>query len=74
MTTKLTSGEKHFLRLIEKGQASPEGWASVSKVLYPLVQRLPAELIEHEPTGTEGKGRARLSDKGQSLLDAMAYL
>lgn len=75
MPTKLDSGQKHFLRLIEKGQQCPDGWAPVSRVLYPLViKTLPAELVEHAPVGDEGRGRARLTQAGQNLLDAMAWL
>lgn len=74
MTTKLDPGQQHFLRLIEKGQACPDGWAPVSAAVYPLVQGLPPELIEHAPVGDEGRGRARLSAQGHAVLDAMAYL
>jgi hypothetical protein len=74
MATKLDSGQKHFLRLIEKGQQCPDGWCPVSATLYPLVQMtMPAELVEHHPAG-DGSGRARLTDAGQNLLDAMAWL
>ena len=74
MTTKLDSGQKHFLRLIAKDQQGPDGWCPVSKVVYPLVQKtMPAELVEHQPT-EDGRGRARLTQDGQNLLDAMAWL
>jgi hypothetical protein len=72
--TKLDSGQKHFMRLIVK-DAGADGWTPVSRVVYPLVQKtLPAELVEHEPVGEEGRGRARLTEKGQSILDAMEWL
>lgn len=74
MTTKLDSGQKHFLRLIAKGQQCPDGWCPVSKVLYPVVQAtMPAELVEHHPT-ENGGGRAQLTPAGQNLLDAMEWL
>jgi hypothetical protein len=74
MTTKLDSGQKHFLRLIQQGQQCPEGWCPVSKTLYPLVQKtMPVELVEHQPT-EEGRGRARLTEAGENLLAAMAWL
>ncbi len=74
MATKLDSGQKHFLRLIARDQQNPGGWCPVSKVVYPLVQKtMPAELVEHHPT-EDGRGRARLTAAGQSLLDAMAWL
>ena len=72
--TKLDEGQKHFLRLIAKGQQNPGGWCPVSQAVYPLVQKaLPAELVEHHPT-EEGRGRVKLTPAGQSLLDAMAWL
>lgn len=75
MTKKLDNGQKHFLRLIAKGQNCPDGWCSVSSVLYPLVQKtMPAELVEHQPAGDERKGRARLTPAGQGLIDAMEWL
>ena len=35
---KLDGGQKHFLRLIIKG-ADDEGWATVSKVVFPLAEK-----------------------------------
>lgn len=73
---KLTSGQKNVLGLIRKG-AKEDGWAPVSKFVAPLFTdkhpaQMPAELCEFEHIG-EG-GRARLTDKGNAVLDAMAYL
>lgn len=74
MVTKLDSGQMHFLRLIEKGQQCPDGWCPVSKTVYPLVQKImPTELVEHHPT-ENGRGRARLTPAGESLLAAMEWL
>ena len=72
MTTKLDSGQKHFLRLIAKEQQNPDGWCKVSHVVYPLVQKtMPAELVEHHPT-EEGRGHARLTEAGENVLDSIA--
>lgn len=71
--TKLNDGQVHFLRLIAKEQNNPDGWAPVSKPVYPLVQAMPAELVELHPA-EEGRGKARLTQAGQNLLDAMAWL
>lgn len=73
MAKKLNIGEQHCIRLIAKGQKQGGGWAKVSKTLYPLVQTLPLELIEHEPE-EEGRGRVRLTAAGEAILDAMDWL
>jgi len=78
MPKKLTSGNKNILSLIRKGQEA-DGWTPVSHVVAPLFtstahEPLPSELFEFELVGTDGRGRARLTDKGASVLDAMAYL
>jgi hypothetical protein len=74
MRKKLDSGQIHFLRLIAREQQNPDGWAPVSKVVYPLVREtMPTELVEHHPT-EDGRGRARLTDAGQNLLSAMEWL
>lgn len=74
MATKLDGGQMHFLRLIEEGQQCPDGWCPVSKVVYPLVQKtMPADLVEHHAT-EDGRGRARLTPAGESLLAAMKWL
>lgn len=72
MATKLDAGQKNLLRLVRQG-ANQEGWAPVSAQVFPLFDKtMPRELVELEPVGAEGRGRARLTDEGTSLLDAMA--
>ena len=74
MATKLDAGQKHMLMLVTKG-AIEDGWAPVSSVMFPLVEKtLPSELVELEAVGKEGRGRARLTEAGKNLLDAMAWL
>lgn len=74
MATKLDAGQKHLLGLIVK-EADSEGWAPVSAQLLPfLTKELPSELVTFEPVGDEGRGRARLTDVGENLMDAMAWL
>jgi hypothetical protein len=77
---KLTAGQKNILQLIRKG-AKEDGWAPVSKVVAPIFTNkdipggaMPAELCEFEPVGEDGRGRARLTQEGNSVLDAMAWL
>jgi len=71
---KLDAGQKHLLKLIAKEQQCAEGWAPVSKIVYPLLEAMPGALIEVNRVGDEGRGRARLTPAGESLLDAMAWL
>ena len=74
MTTKLDGGQKHMLRLVVQG-ADAEGWAPVSAQVFPLFSKImPSELVTLEPVGNEGRGRARLTDSGTEVINAMAYL
>lgn len=73
MTTTLNSGQKHLLRLVVEG-AKDDGWTPVSAPVYPLMERMPADLIVLERVGDEGRGRVKLTDEGQSVIDAMAWL
>jgi len=69
---KLEMQHKHVLKLIAR-DCDENGWAPVSKTLYPhLSKNIPPELAEFEKLETGG--RARLTDKGQSVVDAMAWL
>lgn len=60
---KLTDQQIAFIRLIERSDDLGDGWRSVSKAVWPLVQKtvLPGELLEID---TENR-RVRLSDKGE---------
>ncbi len=73
MSRKLNSGEKHFLRLIDKSSRAQDGWARVSATLMPLVKQMPAELVEWEAT-EDGRGRTRLTAHGNAVLEAMDWL
>ena len=59
--------------MVAKEQNSADGWAPVSKPVYPVLQTMPPELVELQPWGDDGRGRARLTPAGQNLLDAMAW-
>lgn len=73
MTTKLDAGQKHLLRLVAKEQESPDGWAKVSKAVYPLMAKMPGELVELHQV-SDGGGRARLTPAGQEVINAMAWV
>ena len=73
MARKLDSGEKHFLRLIAQDQSRQDGWAPVSRVLYPLVAAMPGELVELH-RNDNGTGRVRLTAHGESIVEAMNWL
>jgi hypothetical protein len=73
MSQKLDSGQRNLISLIRKGQDA-EGWAKVSKPVLPLARaRIPVELAEIEGPFEDGSGRARLTEKGNSLLDLAGY-
>jgi hypothetical protein len=71
MATRLNAKQKHFLRLLVEGTDS-EGWTPVSKPVFPLIEKLPSELVTLESTGDGG--RARLTAEGENLIAAMAWL
>ena len=71
--TKLDAGQKHMLRLVEKG-ANADGWAEVSSQVFPLAQAMPTELVTLEPVGDAGRGQIRLTQEGKNLLAAMEWL
>lgn len=71
--SKLSSGQKNLIRLVVKG-SGPDGWAPVSAALYPLVESIPGNFVELEKVGDLGKGRARLTQEGHSLVEAMEWL
>lgn len=71
--TKLDEGQKHFMRLIQRDK-KPDGWTTVSAVLFECVTiSLPEELAEFE-RNDDGSGRARLTELGEQIVDAMLYL
>ena len=70
---KLDGGQKNLLRLAAQG-ADAEGWAPVSKPVFPLLERIPAALVELARVGEEGRGRVRLTQEGEKVVDAMAWL
>ena len=72
--TALDPGQKHLLKLIAKEQCCPDGWAPVSKQVYPLLAAMPRELVELRAVGDAGRGQARLMQAGQNLIEAMAWL
>lgn len=71
---KLDAAQKHILRLIAR-DAKPDGWATVSRVLYDSVsQSIPSELaVFVAPTG-EGFGLAKLTTEGRNVVNSMLWL
>lgn len=73
MTTPLDSASRHLISLIRKGQDA-EGWAKVSKLVLPLAREsIPVELADIEGPFEDGSGRARLTEKGNAVLDLAVY-
>jgi len=69
---KLTNGELRILKLI-KIESEPDGWAPISKEVYPLVHPLPRRLIECKQF-ENGAGSARLTPEGSAVLVALQWL
>lgn len=62
---QLNNGDMHLLRLVQKGRDA-QGWAKVSKMLWPIVQGLPSELVELRPS--EDGGHMKLTEAGETVL------
>ena len=74
MAQELDGGQRHILRLIAR-DADTEGWCPVSSQLLPVLKKsMPVELIELESVGDAGRGRARLTAEGETIITAMAWL
>ncbi len=67
----LTGGERHFMHLMQR-DAAADGWTKVSKVLLPMVQKMPNALVE--VVATDDGGKARLTAKGNDIMEAMQWL
>lgn len=76
---KLTFGQKHILKLVKR-DVEESGWTKVSPMVAVLFTDeknpgfMPRELCEFEFVGTEGWGRARLTQQGEELIRAMRWL
>ncbi len=69
---KLDAGQKHVLKLIARDKKE-DGWATVSEALFKMLsETTPAELVTFEKL--EIGGRARLTEMGEEVVEAMAWL
>jgi hypothetical protein len=72
MKITLDHGQKHVLKLIARDQKA-DGWTKVSETLYKsLSSNIPNELAIFEKL--EDGGRAKLTEEGQDVINAMAWL
>lgn len=61
----LTDNEKRLLRqIVNEGQS--DGWARVSHVVLPLIEKLPEELIEKE-SRNGGGAHVRVTERGLAV-------
>ena len=68
----LEAQHKHIIRLIARDRGE-NGWAMVSETLFlTLSANMPKELVEFEKL--EKGGRARLTNAGENVFDAMAWI
>jgi len=69
---KLEIEHIHILKLIAR-DCDTDGWASIAEMFYnQLVLNMPIELIKFEKLETGG--RARLTEEGQHVVNAMKWL
>lgn len=69
---KLKIEHKHMLKLIDR-ETEKDGWTPISDALYPhLLTNMPNELVVFD--GTAGSYKAKLTDEGQNIVKAMAWL
>ena len=70
---KLDIQHKHILKLINRDKKA-DGWTPVSKQLFPVLSKnMPKELVEFEKS-EDGGMRARLTEEGCNVVNAMAWL
>ena len=69
MTTKLSGGDRHFIKLIAR-DADVQGWSKVSAQVMPLVRKMPSGFVEID----EENSKVRLTEAGKNIHDAMEWL
>lgn len=69
---KLKPEHIHILKLIARDR-DKEGWASVSEKLFCMLsETIPSELATFERL--DSGGRAKLTDEGQNVINALLWL
>jgi hypothetical protein len=64
----LSEKQTNILRLIQRSTPADDGWYTVSKVVWPLINgTLPTDLVETEVTNNGG--RLRFTMRGQAVAD-----
>ena len=60
--------ERHILKLAAR-DADEHGWANVSKTTWPWVSKMPAKLVELQPSPDGNGGRVRITEAGHTVLE-----
>lgn len=63
--TPLDAGHRHLMNLAAR-DADSDGWTKVSEIVWPLVTKIPAELVELRPS--DDGGHVRLTERGHLVL------
>jgi hypothetical protein len=59
----------NMLRLARTGaEKSADGWAPVSKPVWPLIESIPTDLLERRDGREGGGGFCRLTPEGETVL------
>ncbi len=61
-----TTQIKNTLALIQRSPDRGDGWRSVSGACWPLLDGIPSDLVETEPSNDGG--RVRMTDSGMAVL------
>lgn len=63
----LPEKRRDLLNLINRSPADSDGWTTVSKLLWPIVQGMPEQLVEYKPV-SDG-GYVRLTPTAKTILE-----
>lgn len=71
----LSAAERRLLTMILEERGDGDNWTAVSRQVWPLMETLPARLVELEASTDKRRGgSARLTPEGYAVVAAMEWL